>query len=150
MKVNFHGGGTIDPNLKTLSVETFSNESAIIVPTLSQDFTEAIRDRFLSQSRLSLTNGSADVEVSGSIYDYSIRPTSITGDETAAQNQLTIAVKVSFTNNVNTNESWEKTFSSTSTPFSSSLDFNSIEGDIITEVIEQLTQDIFNQSLGKW
>ena len=149
LRFNFHGGGTVNPDLETLAVEIFSNEAQIIVPYLSQEVTQQIQDRFLSQSRLTLTTGAADIVLSGSITRYTVLPVAISGTDQAAQNRLTIALKVKFENNVEPGDSWDQTFTGF-VDFDASEDFSSIERERINEVLEQLTQDIFTKSIGKW
>ena len=151
---NFTGGGTINPDLQTLSVDLFGNEADIVVPYLAQEMTNQLQDRFLSQSRLSLTSGTADIMVSGSVVRYTLVPVAIAGNQAdgeprAEQNRLTIGVRIKYDNNVEPNDSWEQTFSSF-VDFDASLDFTSVEREKIEEILEQLTQDIFNKSLGKW
>ncbi|MDX2246294.1 MAG: LPS assembly lipoprotein LptE [Bacteroidia bacterium] len=143
-------GGKADTSLETLSISQFINEADIVVPYLAQEVTQQIQDKFLSQSRLTLTSGSAaDVELGGSITRYSMLPVAIQGDDRAAQNRLTIAVKVKFVNNVDPSESWEQSFSKF-VDFDSDEDFTSVERDKINEVLEQITQDVFSKSIGKW
>lgn len=142
-------GGTVDPDLNTISVEQLGNEAPIVVPYLALELTNQLQDRFLSQSRLSLTSGQADVIISGAVTNYRVDPVAISGDNRASQNRLTIGVRVKYENTVKPNESWEQNFSSF-VDFDSDEDFISIEREKIEEVIEQLTQDVFNKSLGKW
>ena len=141
------GGSSV--NLETLAVDVFVNEAPLVVPFLAQFLTDELQERFLSQSRLNLTTGNADVELSGSITRYNVQPLAISGDERAAQSRLTIGVKVIFNNNVEPDDSWEQTFSQY-VDFDAEQDFASIEETLIEEVVDQLTQDIFSKSLGKW
>lgn len=145
---NFTGGGK-PTGLETLSVKNFINEAQIVVPYLAIEVTEQLQDRFVSQSKLSLTSGAADVVLEGSITRYTVLPVAISGNERAAQNRLTIAIKVKFDNNVDPNESWEQTFTGF-VDFDADEDFSSIERDQIDEVLDQITQDIFSKSIGKW
>ncbi|MEL6588704.1 MAG: LptE family protein [Bacteroidota bacterium] len=148
--INFNfTGGKVDTSLETLFVDIFSNEAEIVVPYLGQLTTEKIQDRFLTQSRLSITSGAADVALSGAITRYSIIPTAISGQDRAEQNRMTIAVRVNFENNQDANESWEQTFSAYQ-DFDADLDLSSIERDQIEEILDQITQDIFSKSIGKW
>jgi len=142
-------GGNVDPRLQTLAVEQFGNEAQIVVPFLAQEVTNQLQDRFLSQSRLSLTSGDADIIISGSVTSYTISPVAITGDNQAAQNRLTIGLKVSYENTVDENDSWEQTFSNF-VDFNRDRNFSSIERDLVDEILEQMTQDVFNRSIGKW
>ncbi|MEM6766241.1 MAG: LptE family protein [Bacteroidota bacterium] len=147
---NFTGvpaGG--DDGLETIAIDLFGNQAPVVVPNLAQEFTQQLQDRFISQSRLALIASDADVNVSGSITQYRISPVAISGDERAAQNRLTIGVQVKYENMVTPEDSWDQSFSSF-VDFDSDLDFISIEQEKISEIVEQLTQDIFNKSLGKW
>ena len=146
---NFSGGGAIDPRLQTLSIETFSNEAAVVVPYLAQEVTQQMQDRFLNQSRLQLVSNNADIQISGAVTRYQVSPVAISGDTRAEQNRLTIAVRVSFVNTIDENESWENTFSKF-VDFDATQDFSSIERDQINEVLEQITQDVFTKSVAKW
>ncbi|GAB4412931.1 MAG: hypothetical protein OHK0039_19300 [Bacteroidia bacterium] len=149
VKFNFHGGGTVNPDLQTLAIDVFINEAEIVVPYLAQEITQQMQDRFLNQSRLTLTSGAADVELSGSITRYTVLPVAITGADQAEQNRLTIAARVKFENNVDPADSWEQTFTSF-VDFDATADFGGQERDLIDEVLEQITQDVFTKSIGKW
>ncbi|WNJ18088.1 LptE family protein [Pontibacter sp. G13] len=150
--VSFNTTGTdgrLPDDYETINIENFSNEARTVVPYMAPEFTQMLQDRFLRQSRLTLTTSNADLMVSGSITQYRISPVAITGDERAEQNRMTIGVKVVLENNVRSDESDEFTLTQ-QLDFNASEDFASIERDLIEEVFDQLTQDIFNKSLGKW
>lgn len=149
VKFNFTGTSGVPADLETLSVETFLNEAQIVVPYLAQELTQQMQDRFLNQSRLTLTSGAADIQLSGSINRYAISPVAISGNNTADQNRLTIGVRIKFENNVTPDDSWEQTFSKF-VDFDASNDFTSLEEDLINEILEQITQDVFSKSVGKW
>ncbi|MEL6134895.1 MAG: LptE family protein [Bacteroidota bacterium] len=146
---NFTGGGAVDPRLQTLSIDNFLNEAPVVVPFLAQELNQQMQDRFLSQSNLTLTSGSADIRISGIIRRYDLRPVAVTGNETASQNRLTIGVLIKFDNMVEPGESWEKDFSRF-VDFDASEDFTSVEPDLIEEIVEQITQDVFTESVGNW
>jgi len=146
---NFTGTGSVDTDLETLSVANFNNEAQIVVSYLAQEVTDQLQERFLNQSRLTLTSGAADVELSGSITRYTIQPVAIQGGDQAAQSRLTIDVRVIYENNVDPDDSWENTFSSF-VDFDSEINFSSEEATLIDEVLEQITQDVFTKSIGKW
>ena len=89
-------GASISPDVKTVSVQYFPNRAATIQPTLSQVFTERLKDYFLEQSNLSLEADGGDLNFSGEIVKYEIKPIAIQANEQAAQNRLTINIKVKF------------------------------------------------------
>lgn len=154
VRVNFNfTGGNVDATLSTLFVDKFSNEADIVIPYLAQEVSQQLQDRFLSQSRLTLTSGAADVSLSGSIVRFSVLPVAIqssqTGVNSAAQNRLSIEVRVQFKNNVNPDDGWEQVFRGF-TDFDADEDFSRVEREKINLVLEQITQDVFSKSIGKW
>ena len=145
---SFTGGSTGDA--KTIQIDYFPNSARLVEPTLSQSFTESLRDLFSQQTNLSLTNSGGDLYFEGEITQYRITPISATADQTAAQSRLTIAVRVRFFNRLVEEDNFEQTFS-----FYSDYDGNlqltgSVLQEAYDEIFERITQDIFNASVAKW
>lgn len=145
---SFTGGNTGDA--KTLQVDFFQNQASLIEPSLSQTFTQNLQDLFTRQTNLTLVNSNGDLYFSGEITGYRITPMSATADQTAAQNRLTITVNVRFVNKLEEKDDFEKQFS-----FYSDFDANaqltgSILENALEEILERITQDIFNASVAKW
>jgi hypothetical protein len=145
---SFTGGSTGDA--KTIQINTFPNNASLVEPTLSQKFTLALQDRFLRQTNLTQTNSGGDLLFEGEITQYSIIPVTATAQQTAAQNRLTIAVRVRFYNRLNEDDNFERTFS-----FYSDFDANAqLTGSVLEnayfEIFERITQDIFNAAVAKW
>lgn len=134
---------------KTIRVKHFPNRASVVKPTLSNTFTEALKDRFVQQTDLTLTNDAADMIFEGKITRYKITPRSYQGNETAAQNRLTINVSVKFVNRTDEEQNFETNFSAFS-DYSSSKNITSIEGELIDEIIDKLTEDIFNKAVVNW
>src|ERR1700744_1506436 len=70
-------GASIPPNMKTIRVDFFENNAALVVNTLSTSFTEALKDRIRTTTSLSIVRGEADAVLSGNITDYNIAPVSV-------------------------------------------------------------------------
>lgn len=121
----------------------------MIQPTLSQAFTEALRDKFTSQSKLDLINRGGDLNIEGSITGYSIQPVAIQGNETAALNRLTITVNVKYTNKLNEQENFDTSFSRFE-DFQANLAISSVEESLIKNINATLVDDIFNRALVNW
>jgi len=142
-------GASIDENLKTFSVQYFNNRAAIINPLLSQKFTELLKERIMSESRLVLVEGVGDVDFSGEITGYTIRPLAIKEDAVSAQSRLTVTVKVRFKNKVDPKKNWESSFSAYQ-DYASERNITEVEGELTTLIIDQLTENIFNKSFSDW
>lgn len=142
-------GASISPDIKTVSIGFFNNRAAIVQPTLSQSFTEKLKDKFVSQTNLRVSDQESDLTFEGYISDYHTLPISIQGNETAAQNRLSITVFVKFVNAKDPKQNFE-------TPFTRYYDYNSqltltsIEQEAITQINKQLIDDIFNRAISNW
>lgn len=134
---------------KTITIDRFENEALVVVPTLSQDFTEALRDRFISQTNLQLQTANGDLHLSGSITNYSVAPIAIQGDETAASNRLSITVKVKYENVGYPEQNFDQTFSNFA-DFDASNQLSEVEAALIKDINDKITQDIFNKVLANW
>src|SRR5690606_35536111 len=90
-------GASIPAELQTVTVDIFENNAPLVVPYLSQDFTEALKNRIRNQSRLSMVRTDGDATFEGRITGYSINPTAVQGNDRAGLNRLTITVSVKYT-----------------------------------------------------
>ena len=145
---SFTGGSTGDA--KTLQVDFFPNQASLIEPSLSQRFTQDLQDLFTRQTNLTLVQSNGDLYFSGEITDYRITPMSSTANQTAAQNRLTITVNVRYVNKTDEKKDFEKQFSFYSDFAASAQLSGSILDAALDEILERLTQDIFNSSVGEW
>lgn len=142
-------GASLDPRIETINISYFDNKARLVNPNLSQVFTDALKDKFVSQTSLQQTNDFADLYLEGYISDYSIKPQAIAAGETAATNRLTISVNVKFTNNVEPRQSFEQRFSQYA-DFESSQELSEVEDALIEEITEYLIDDIFNKAVVNW
>jgi len=149
-KVNYSFTGVaINPEIKTVSIQYFDNRAPLVQPQLSQIFTDALRDKVQGQTSLKLVTGYGDVDFSGEIKNYETRPQAITGAETAALNRLTITVRVKFANEIETEKSFDTSFSRYE-DYDSSKDPSSVEDELIKLIVENLMEDIFNKAFVNW
>jgi hypothetical protein len=149
-RVNYGFTGTsIDPEIKSVSIAYFDNFAPLAKPTLSQVFTEALKDRFLQQTNLSLVKEQGEIQFSGKITDYQTRPINIQSNETAALNRLTITVEVEFVNSKNDEKNFKQRFSRYE-DYESSQNLSEVEDQLIELINEQLIQDIFNKAVSDW
>jgi hypothetical protein len=148
-KVSYSFSGASTGTLKTVSVAYFQNRSALAPPTLSQYFTEALRDLCQKQTNLNLVSGTGDANFEGEITAYSTRPMAISGGEQVELTRFTIAIRVRYTNIQNDKLSFEDTFSQYR-DFGSTQSFESVQADLTEKIIEDITEDIFNRAFVNW
>ncbi|MEO9569687.1 MAG: LptE family protein [Polaribacter sp.] len=145
---SFTGGSTGDA--KTLQVDFFPNQAPLVEPTLSQRFTNDLTDLFTRQTNLTTVKSNGDLYFSGEITGYRVTPMSATSDQTAAQNRLTVTVNVRYINKKDEKKDFEKQFSFYSDYAADSQLTGSILEAALDEIMDRLTQDIFNASVGEW
>lgn len=142
-------GASISPEVKTISIKYFPNQAPLVQATLSQVFTDALKDKFISQTNLTLVPNDGDLNIEGEITDYSTKPIAITGDQTAALNRLTITVKVKFTNKFDETQNFETTFSRYE-DYESTKNLSDVEDVLIEQINSYLIEDIFNKAVVNW
>lgn len=141
-------GGDVG-SAKTITINQFPNYADLVNPTLSQEFTEGLRDIFIARTDLVAESEGGDLIFEGSITDYRIQYISAQSNETAAQNRLSITVNVIFTNQIEPEKSFEKKFSRYK-DYDSDFSLTQVEEGLVTEMIEELAEDIFNRSVVNW
>lgn len=144
---NFTGGNT--GKAKNFQVNYFQNNAPIIEPGLDRDFTQFLQNLIVTQTNLDLTTSDADLVYEGEIVEYRIIPNSATANQTAAQNRLTIAVNVRYTNNVEEEKDFERRFSFFY-DYPASTAIESVKAEAHEAIFERIGQDIFNASLADW
>lgn len=142
-------GASIPPEAKTVSIQYFPNNAPLIHPSLSQSLTEALKDRFLTETNLTLVEQNGDLNFEGSIINYVVTPVAIQGDETAAMNRLSITIRVKFINTIDEKQNYENNFSRYE-DYLSSADLSSVEEALITTINVQLVDDMFNKAVINW
>lgn len=142
-------GASIAPNVKTFSVTYFPNRAKLVNPSLSQLFTDGLQEKLIKQTSLNQITEGGDLEFSGQITDYDLKPMNIQQGDLAALNRLTISVKIKFVNNKNHEQDWEKSFSQYE-DFESTQSLSTVEDTLVPEIIKKLTDDIFNASIANW
>jgi hypothetical protein len=106
---NFTGAKPV--NAKTFQVNYFQNNADLIEPGIDLKFTRELQDIIQNQTNLNLVNQGGELLYEGEIVDYRISPMTATADQRAAQNRLTIAVNVRFSNRNKEDDNFEKRFS---------------------------------------
>jgi len=145
-------GANISPTVKTFSVYYFPNRARLVNPNLTQQFTEGpdgLQNKLIRQTSLNQVSEGGDLEFSGQITDYDMKPMNIQQGDLAALNRLTVTVKVKFVNNKDHTQDWEKSFSQYE-DFESTQSLSNVEDNLVTEIVKKLADDIFNASVANW
>lgn len=140
---------SIAPDVHTISVYNIENKAMKVNPSLSNTLTLALQDQYRKLTKLEMLEDGGDLEVSGFITSYDVTPTAVTAQEVAAQNRLTITVKITFKNNKHEKENFEKSFVAFQ-DYDSNLSLDSVEAQLVDDIVEILVEDIFNATVANW
>jgi hypothetical protein len=144
-----HTGASIPPDAKTFSVDNIQNFATIVAPTLSQVITEKLKQKFINETQLKLSQVDGDLHFSGKITDYRTEPVGVQGNQQNAVNRLTIVAEIEFENRFEPKKNFKQTFSAF-VDFPSTQNFASTEADLINRATELMVTDIFNKAVINW
>jgi hypothetical protein len=145
---SFTGADTGDA--ESFQVNYFQNQADLVEPGIDRTFTLQLQDLIQNQTSLSLANNNADLIFEGEIIDFYVAPMTATAENTAAQNRLTIAVRVRYYNTLQPEKDFERRFSFYyDYPANAQLVGGTLET-AVNEIFDRLTQDIFNAALTDW
>ena len=143
-------GTSIQPDVKTVTVNYFEYLAPKVNPSLSNMLTEAMQEKFLKLTKLELVDMDGDLEIIGSVTGYDVKATAITANEQAAQNRLTVTVKIEFINRKYPEESLQNKSFSAYQDFDATQSLDAVEATLCEDIVEQLCEDIFNGTVANW
>lgn len=142
-------GTSIPQEVKTFSVSYFENNAPINSPLLSQTITEGLKQKFISETNLSIEEQNGDFDFSGEITSFTVTPVSAQSTDNAQLNRLTIQVAVKLVCASDDKISFEQTFSNFQ-DFDATVNFSDVENDLVEEISQMLIQSIFNKAAINW
>lgn len=143
-------GTSIQPDVKTITINYFEYKALKVNPTLSNQITEALKDKFTRLTKLEQVDIDGDLEIIGEVTGYDVRATAITANEQAAQNRLTVSVKVAFIDRKYPENSFENKSFSAYADFDAMQQLDAVESSLCEEIVEKLCEDIFNGTVANW
>lgn len=140
---------SIPPEVKTVKINYFENRARIVNPQLSQRLTDKVRQKIVNQTRLSQTNNDdAHYDISGQITDYYVTTSGISNQQ-AASNNLNVTVHLVFKNRLDDKKNFEADLTR-NFPFSANLSLSQAESSLTDQIIQNLTDEIFNRIFSNW
>lgn len=145
----FNGSNIDYTKTKTISIAEFTNTAELVYAPLTQQFSEKLRDVYTRNTRLQVLKKGGDMHLEGEITEYYLTPMAISADTYASQTKLTVTINVRFTNAKNPEDDFEKKYSAYQT-FDSSKMINDVQDDLLKTIIEEITDNIYNETVAKW
>src|SRR5690554_796035 len=141
---------SIDYDLtKTLYIGHFVNQAPLVYPPLEQRFNEEMKDMFTRNTRLQLVNQNGDMEIEGEIVGYELTPLAVQEDAFASETCLTMTVRMRFRNNKTDDPDIEERISANRT-FSSNTMFDTVQDELLGQLIDEIVDQIFNATMANW
>ena len=139
----------ISPDVKTFSVDQFETTAGNAPPTIGQQFSEQLKQRILTDTRLQYRLSNGDIEFSGAVTSYQISPIAPQPGQTVALQRLTIRMDISCKSEKQEIKSWSPSFSRFA-DFAADADLSAVETQLVKEIYDQIIEDVFNRAFSNW
>lgn len=134
--------------IKTIQIDNVPNRAPYGWAPMEAMFNTKLQNLYANQTRLQLVKRGGDLHIAGEITGYDQFNKAVSADGFSSQVQLKMTVNIRFQNS-KTNESWEKQFSAT-TQYNSTQQLSAVQETLVTEMINDLTDQIFNATVAGW
>lgn len=143
-------GTSIQADVNTITINYIEYRALRVNPSLSNELTESLRKRFRQMTRLEQVEMDGDLEIIGEVTGYNVAASSVSANEVATQNRLTVTVKASFVNRKHPEDDFEDMTFTAYADYDSSQSLDAVESTLTTEIVEKIVEDIFNATVAQW
>lgn len=142
-------GASIPEHLNTVAIPLVEDNTVSTVTGLDDEMTRLLVDRFVRQTRLNLETDeqAADALLRVVINRYTNQPTSVSGQEQATRNRVTVAVQVTYVDQTTGADLVSRSFSAFEEydPFDPSQ-----EETAAFAALEKIADDVFTAATSNW
>ena len=142
-------GTSIQPDVKTITIPYVEYKALRVNPSLSNDLTEALKEKFRKLTSLEEVEEDGDLELVCEVTGYDVKATAVTANEQASQNRLTVTVKVEFSNKKYPEDDVSQSFSAYE-DFDAMQSLDAVESGLCETIVEKIVEDIFNATVAQW
>ena len=114
--------------VKTIRIADFPNRSTYIWGPMAPMFNNQLKDAFANHTKLQQVKRGGDLVIEGQITQYSQRNKSVSSEGS---------------------EDFEKQFTATST-YETTKSLNAVQEELVTQMVKDLTDQIFNATVANW
>ncbi len=139
----------IPENVKTIKIGFVENKARYVNPQLAPLLTDKLMQKIMNQTKLTRTNNDdAHYQIFATITNYDPSQTVGVSAQQASTNRLTVTVHVVLKKTL---DNKEQEFDVTRNfDFSATLTLNQAEGQLMEDILRNITDDIFNQIFSNW
>ncbi len=135
--------------IKTIQIADFPIRSSYVWAPMAGIFNNQLKDQFANHTKLIQVKRNGDLKLEGEITRYDQRNKSVSSEGYSAQTELSITVNVRFTNNKKHEDDFERSFSGQSS-FNTTESLSSVQEQLVTEIIQNICDQIFNATVANW
>ena len=145
----FNGASIDYSKTKTIQIADFPIRSSYVWGPMASIFNNELKDQFANHTRLIQVKRNGDLKIEGEITRYDQRNKSVSSEGYSSQTELSMTVNVRFTNNVNHTEDFEQQFTATAT-YENTQTLNAVQEELVTQMVKEITEQIFNATVANW
>ena len=146
---SFNGASINYNEVKTIQIAEFPIRASYVWGPMASIFNNQLKDLYANHTRLTQVKRNGDLVVEGEITQYQQRNKSVSAEGYSAQTELSMTVNVRFTNNVHHSQDFEKSFTATAT-YETTQSLNSVQEELVTQMVKDITDQIFNATVAIW
>ena len=145
----FNGASINYSKTKTIQIADFPIRSSYVWGPMGPIFNNQLKDMFANHTRLIQVRRNGDLKIEGEITQYTQRHKGVSSQGYSAQTELSMTVNVRFTNNTNHKEDFERQFTATKS-YETTQSLNAVQEELVTQMVKELTDQIFNATVANW
>lgn len=149
VQFTFNGANIDYSKTKTIQIADFPIRSSYVWGPMGPLFNNELKDVFANHTKLIQVKRNGDLKIEGEITQYSQRNKSVSSEGYSAQTELTMTVNVRFTNNKDHKQDFEQQFSS-SKSYETTQSLNSVQEELVTQMVKDICDQIFNATVASW
>jgi transcriptional regulator with PAS, ATPase and Fis domain len=145
----FNGASIDYTKIKTIQISEFPVRSSYVWAPMGAIFNNQLKDQFRNNTKLTQVKRNGDLKLEGEITRYEQRNKAVSAEGYSAQVELSVTVNVRFTNNVNHTQDFEKQFTSQKS-YDSTMSLSAVQDELVTQMMKDICDQIFNASVAQW
>jgi carbon monoxide dehydrogenase subunit G len=139
----------LDPAIKTVKINYIDYKARLLIPQLSPQLTERLRQKVNNQTKLTSVPGNdAHLDISGYVSQCTVTTSGIS-DQRASSNRLIISVHIDVKNRIDDTKSFDAEVSR-NFDFSAGLSLEQAQARLLNDIVQNLSDEIFNRIFSNW
>lgn len=146
---SFNGASINYDETKTIQIAEFPIRAAYVWAPMRVLFNDELKDIYTKHTKLQQVRRNGDLQLEGEITQYQQRNKGVSSEGYSTQTELSMTVNVRFVNTVHHEQDFEQQFTATST-YESSQSLNAVQEQLVTEMVKNIVEQIYNATVANW